>query len=274
MNHDELDPRREKMVAALYGELSPEEEKEFFQFLSQDDELRSEWEELQTARAFLKHGEQEEQAPSFVFVPPLETAGAREESRAGFWERLRGLVFSPAGGFAAATAALVILIATGFRVDRVENGLAFRFGAPEKAAPSVETLARGIDGLPITPGGSDFTPATQPELTAAPRYLTPADLNAYGDNLNAMMTAMIENYDQQRNSELGFVLKMMYDELMERQQRNYSELNSRIQRVGYGQVLGRGAEGQLESLIKKGERYELTPISPTTHEGEEVIKHD
>jgi hypothetical protein len=269
MSQSDLDPRREKMVAALYGELTPEEEKEFFQLLTQDDELRAEWEELNAARAFLKHGEEEEKAPSFVFMPPIETSAAREESPVGLWERLRGIVFSPAGAFAAATAVLVILIATGFRVDRVENGLAFRFGSPETSTPAVENLAQRTEGIPLVPSGRgpDYTPGQPSELTAAePQYLTRADLDSYGNNFSTVMNAMIESYDQRRSNELGFLLKMMYDELMERQQQDYSELSSQIQRVGYGLVLGRGAEGQLESLIKKGERYELTPVSPATYE--------
>ncbi|MBD3236861.1 MAG: hypothetical protein GF330_09165, partial [Candidatus Eisenbacteria bacterium] len=82
MTGESLDPIRQKMVAALYGELPADAERELQAALAEDAELRAEWEELQAARGFLREAEHPEPAPSFVFTTP-EPQRARRDARRG-----------------------------------------------------------------------------------------------------------------------------------------------------------------------------------------------
>ena len=70
MNDESLDPKRQTMIAALYGELSTEEQARFEVLLSEDAALRAEWEELRETRALLETVTANEPAhtPEFVFI--------------------------------------------------------------------------------------------------------------------------------------------------------------------------------------------------------------
>jgi hypothetical protein len=138
MTADSLDPRRDKLVAALYGELSAEEEQAFRAMLAADEALRAEWEELTEARAFLQEARSEEQAPQFVFLSPLDLDPAKSargrvlRPHAGFWAAAR----RPALGFALGAAALLVLVLSGLRADRQDGALVLRFGAPRTGLPA------------------------------------------------------------------------------------------------------------------------------------------
>lgn len=186
MTDTPLDPKREQMIAALYGELSPEEMEAFRVLLKEDTELAREWEELRGTRSFLQkagaemEAHAEEQAGAFSFLSPEEEApSAGRADRAGkqpdpgpptrpdaapaepvtWGARWRKLLLSPATGFAAAALTLAVLMLSGLRVDRVEGGLAIRF-APEtghsgqadlaSAAPAESTDRAGAAGRSST----------------------------------------------------------------------------------------------------------------------------
>ena len=92
MTNEPLNPRQDKLIAALYGELSPEEEKEFFTLLENDTELKREWTELNETRQFISNARSEEtgfdfgaacEPPGFEFDPTAiessnETPGGRD----------------------------------------------------------------------------------------------------------------------------------------------------------------------------------------------------
>ena len=164
MTADALDPHRDRMIAALYGELSAEEERALHEALAMDAGLRAEWEELTAARGFLQESRVEEKAPAFSFLLPVDSSidrasrspreTAREEERrfetrrAGSWAALR----LPIASFALGAAALLVLMLAGLRVDRENGALVVRFGETRmesndsiasSTGPSNETVARG-----------------------------------------------------------------------------------------------------------------------------------
>ncbi len=65
-----LDPLREKMISALYGELSTEETRRFEEALKNDTDLRAEWDELRGTRNFLSVAGNEEETAEFRFRIP------------------------------------------------------------------------------------------------------------------------------------------------------------------------------------------------------------
>ena len=74
MSNKPIDPRYDKLIAALYGELSPEEERAFLAELETDSALKAEWEALNETRAFVAAARTEENA--FEYAPESETASS------------------------------------------------------------------------------------------------------------------------------------------------------------------------------------------------------
>jgi len=130
MTAESLDPRRESLVAALYGELSAEEERALRALLAEDAELRAEWEALSESRAFLVRAAAEEQAPAFVFLDPepLSRHSLPSSPVARAAGGLLAALRAPAFGFGLAAAALFVLMIAGLRVDRQPGGLIVHFG--------------------------------------------------------------------------------------------------------------------------------------------------
>ena len=233
MSQDAMDPRKEQLIAALYGELSPEDEREFEALLAGDDELRSEFEELQGTRTFLKQWELPDAAPNFVFMDEkLEAAGRRGH---GFWARLRGILSAPipSWGFAGATVALAVLILTGFRVDWVNQGVVFRFGS-EPATVATTELPGAVDArlLGMT-NGSRPGIAVQPVMQQG-LPVTREDLDRYSGGMMQAMSAMLDHRQTKQNTELAYILQSFYEELRLERQRDHDELQAQVQGVGLG----------------------------------------
>ncbi len=172
MTADALDPRRDRMIAALYGELSAEEERAFHEALATDAGLRAEWEELTAARGFLQESRVEEKAPAFSFLLPVDSSSDRalqshgvtvreeerrfETRRAGSWAALR----LPIASFALGAAALLVLMLAGLRIDRENGALVVRFG---------ETQMESNDSIANSTGPSNETAARADEPAAGSR---------------------------------------------------------------------------------------------------------
>jgi len=275
MTDTPLDPRRDALISALYGELSEEEERSFRLLLAEDPDLRADREDLEEARAFLK-SDVPSPSPGFVFMAPAAASGraaARVPVRAsGVLARLRARLLTPAGAFAATAVAAVILILAGFRVDRTGSSVTLGFGPSPESFPSGTTLS-SQDRLP-SPADPSLDPASAPFGFTSSRgggsaepgsYLTRAEYMNYSNELMLLLTAMLNRRDERRSGELALMLQGFYDEMMQRQRREYADLRSQIERVSYGIPVGNAA---LESLIKKGERYELTPVHETANQKE------
>lgn len=253
-----VDPRIDKMVAYLYGELPESEERAFRRLLEKDDALRAEYEELAVTRETLGGWEVEERAPSFVLMEggtPAAPRARRTPAGDGWWARFRegfaGLAITPAWGLAAAAALLLVLAAGGFRVERVESGIAFRFGEP--ATPPAETTppspekAQGPEtmlasGRGATESGDSDLP---PEA-----YLTRDDLETYDSNLMLTLAQLLNEYKRHNDRNVTEGFQSLYQQVTEQRAYDYEQLSGRIDLLGRELLLetDRSARGFEEVL--------------------------
>ena len=255
MNEKPLDVRREKMIAALYGELSAEEERELRELIDADEELLAEWQELAEAREFLQAAADEAPAPSFVFLTPPEealpasaTVRAGRHARSGLRARLGHLFGSPAGVFGIAACALLVLIGAGFRLDHTEAGLVLGFGSRPHpvAAPHI------AQGVSLERG--------------AEAYLTRTDFDRFANLQMKITAAMLNQYEEQRRDETLLLVRQVSAALSERQQRNHEELRTQVQDAWLG-MLGVGVLGSqpvMRSSRDRGTPERIAPVSQPT----------
>jgi len=180
MRDDSIDPRKEKLVAFLYGELPDAEAREIEKMLESDLELRGEFDELREMKGLLGEWDVEEKEPSFVLVG---TAGASPSCGRGanvfegpaFDAGRRGAFARVAAsrawwGLAAAACLLLALGASGFRVQRLDGGVAFRFGEPAASGPA-SGLPSGSAADTRLASNNGFSPESgfEPGLTVLDR---------------------------------------------------------------------------------------------------------
>ncbi len=268
MSDENLDPRIQKLVASLYGELPEDEEREFQGQLAGDAGLREEYETLRSARSLLGAWETGESAPGFVFVEERE----RPRAAGGRWSRLRGAMTPPAWGFAAAAALLAVLVASGFRMDRLPDGVAFRFGPPRT---SIGAAPPSVAGVTLSPAPIDASPADAypgvrgVQASEEGPYLTHDAMDAYTAQTAKVIASMLSDYEQRRNNELAYVLQTFYAEMADRQARSFDELRNQIQGVGLGLMAEQDrANRRLETLAGPDGTLAPPPVAPDTLGGE------
>jgi hypothetical protein len=271
MSEQPLDPKRQMLIAALYGELSEEKEQEFQELLARDAGLRADWDELRETRVLLAEWAPEETAPAFEITEQeaafLGPSSRRRGASPGLWAGLRGWFRGswtpPAWGFAGATAVLVILILTGFRVDWVENGLVFRFGPDSQivsgSSPGAGSMTATAPGN-VDPGRigppSDGVRATP--VAARGDLVTRHEMDYYSAGIMRMMSDMLVDYRNERNGELAYILGSLYEQLRSEQSEQYDDLKARVEGVGLGLMVEQSrANARLEYLM-----------SPTSERGE------
>lgn len=253
MSQDTLDPRREQMIAALYGELSPEDEAAFHAQLEGDASLRAQWDELRETRSLL--GEwtvDEDPSPSFVFLDRDETP---RPARSGFGARILARLRGPAWGLAAA-AAMAVLVFAGFRVDRVDGGLAFRFGpGPARIVTEGGLAAPGHvadTGTPldVMPGESAASrPTALPAGADAPMLRT--------------VSAMLSDYQDQRNAELAYILRGMMDQMRSERAKELDDLKARVDVLTMLLAQQNRSNAQIRTLIDRGQdTRNPAPLNP------------
>ena len=269
---EDVDPRIDKMIAFLYGELPPAEEKAFRRLLEKDDALRAEWEELSGTRGTLAAWKVEEHVPSFVLVDgggkakaeAKRTAGAGAGAWRRFLDSLRPVAMSPAWGLAAAAVALVVLAAGGFRVERVPQGVAFRFGGSGASAPAGDVLPGVGDGQPLElatrpPASGSATPGLVP---VSGSYLTQDEFNAYNTDLMTTLVSLLNRYDEQRDKETTDLLQGLYAKINERQMFDYERTNRRIDALGAGLLLESSRTKTIDDVLEGATRPARDP-APT-----------
>jgi hypothetical protein len=288
MTEAKIDALRQRMVAALYGELSPEEHREFEAALAADESLRREWEELRGARAFLTAAPLEDEVPQFVFLDPEPAAGragtasvrARVGRRLG-WGWLASWR-SPVGGFALAGAAVIVLLLFGLRVDRTPAGLVVRFGTP--APETIAMLGNGSPGVrlepnaggPGRPAGSGTGAADLSGMTGggsvvsgvkgadgvsgvsatdvaggAGVYLTRAEFAAYANQLADALESGLSDYQFQGRGETALLMKQLYDELSRARERDRDAINARIDEL-WARLVDAAARGAIGAAPPAG----------------------
>jgi hypothetical protein len=277
MREEGLDPRIDRMMAALYGELPEAEERAFRRLLEKDDRLRAEFEELKGTREMLAGWEVEERVPSFVLVDGPAEAPARPTvpEGAGWLDRVRAAIASfgarPAWGLATAAAALLVLAIAGFRVERLDGGIAFRFGdRPAAPAPTFDGLGAGQSLDDLAAGGrSSFAEVGDGSIVPVSdgEYLTAREFDARSTELMVSLASILNDYGAKRDEEVANLLRDFYLETRARQNDDYRELNRRIDTLGY-QLLRDQSTGfdpeRLEELLDDGgsdrsQPLELTP---------------
>lgn len=280
MADKELDPLRDRMIAALYGELPPEDEEEFLTLLAANPALKSEWDELRETRAFLGAADAADTAPAFAFALPAAAAPASLPDRLrSLW---RGGLLRPAAGFALAAAACVLLLIAGLRVDRVAGGLAFRFGAdtPERPALAAND-ARPAAAVPgPQPGAPELVLANaqQPEANAgggtsldlsAP--VTRAEMATFAQELVNATEAQLREQEERNLGQTVFMMKDYHRALEQERQRDRREITTDMNRailalLQAGVVGGERLELPRESVV--GDSSSGTGLPRQTEEGE------
>ncbi|GJM45151.1 MAG: hypothetical protein DHS20C21_19930 [Gemmatimonadota bacterium] len=272
MNAD-VDPRIDKMMAYLYGELPEAEERAFRRLLEKDDALRAEFEELTETRELLGGWEVEERVPSFVLV---EGAGATAAAQGGgrlakILEPFRGFAVTPAWGLAAAAAILLVLAVGGFRVDRVDGGIALRFGEPtdpavtEVAQPAPSNVPTNLEefrsSIPIESSGREDL------VVPASAYVTREDLKTYDENLILMLSELLNAYARNRDREVTEGFQSVYQEVNARQDYDYQQLSGRIDVLGRELLLetDRSARG-FQEILTNEPPTQRTPVGSEEEE--------
>lgn len=258
--NDTVDPRIDKMVAYLYGELPESEERAFRRLLETDDALRAEYEELAATRDTLRGWEVEEHAPSFVLVEPASPAPAhrnRATAEDGWWarflERIRTVAVTPAWGLAAAAVVLLVLAVGGFRVERVDGGVAFRFGDSRTPEPvQVATPGPATSGVGETPAAEL---AASPGTSAQPAdaVLTREDLETYDSNLMLTLAQLLNEYKRQNDRNVTEGFQTFYQQVSSQRSYDYEQLSGRIDLLGRELLLetNRNERGFQEVLRNK-----------------------
>ena len=232
MKNEPIDPKRERLIAYLYGEMTEDESKSFVRMLETDETLREEFEELRGAREILADWRVTEPTPSFVFLN--ETAGRPEG--AAWWKRFSFL--GGAGGFglglATAGAAALILAITGFRMERVDGGLAFRFGEEQKRALPVSEPFTPIRSEPLefVTNPRTTTPNAPAVSAGSSEYITRAEFEKLSGQMVGSVVDLLNEYGNHQNQEVTGVLQAMYADLSDRQSRDSEEIRHRMSALG------------------------------------------
>jgi hypothetical protein len=256
MNDDTLDSRRERLVAALYGELSPAEQRELNELLAADPALRAEYEELEEARGWLRDWEPADRPPAFALV-------AERPSR--FPRRLA----AAAWGFGGAAAAVALLLVLGLRVDRIDRGFAVRLGA-SPAAVGTAQVASNVRGTDVVPASADGS-----------RPLTRDDLDAYTAEMAKVMVTVLQESQARDRAEMAGVLERFYDEVRFERKRDLDALRAEVHGVGLGLLAEQTrTNARLSRLLDGGVPDGIPAVTAPPNDGNaplnpnEVKNHD
>lgn len=272
MQDEPIDPRFEKLVALLYGELPEAEANVLRREIESDAALRSEFEDLSATRGLLAEWELPEKVPHFVFLRDAEEGGgvmASVGGRASRWRaQIRGLL--TATPWAVATAAILVafLAWKDFRIDRTNGAIAFRFGGPVQEAPLLtDRGSASLEKPPVADGSHLPAGALEPGrlVDATPgqeagAYLTHAEFENYSDGMARTMVALLSEYSRRRDQELTGLLQGAFGRLNDRQVNDYAELRGRLDALQQGVTMQRTVtDSRLDYLMRTGAQGPLAP---------------
>jgi hypothetical protein len=281
------DPRQQRLVALLYGELTDADAEATRREIDADPDLRRAWEEIRDAREALGELGVEAAGPAPAWSPLAEGSSLRSigdsfqrrrqpgpqpspqpgrQPGAHRRHRLRELALGSAWGVAAAAVLLLALGLARFRVERVENGLAFRVGA---------TRATG-GALPGAVAGHGAG-AAEPAVTAAygfptpePVYVTRDELSDYSAEIGRRLAVLLDDHARRRDTETAAWMQIAIEEMSRRQARDYGDLRYQIQQVGIGLARGQyRANEQIDWLLRLDRGEQGAPaVVPVNKEGD------
>ncbi len=212
-----LDPMRELMIGALYGELSKAQLKELEAACAAEEELRKDWQELREARALFTLAGSETQSDFASEFDEDEQPALPERRPAPVVPRWRWMT-SAAAGFAAAATLFMALLLAGLRVDHTPAGLLVGF---EPASESPEMMPNV--GPAATLRANDPTYA----------YATRADLAAVAEILAQVTTQRLDQLEQRQAGTQTLMARSLYEALAERQQYQYDDLRARFELAAF-----------------------------------------
>jgi hypothetical protein len=280
MNEQPMDPRAERLIALLYGELPQAEETALRREIEMDPALKAQWEELVGTRSLLGGWEISEPAPGFVFVGQGEAKSNPVRAlRRGWREMLQKAAVRASWGFAVAAAAVLLLALGHFRVEKVNGGLAFRVGAEHAPLSPVGQPLEPLAARPLltTPGAmeSPLTLASQEAPSAAGSeklYMTKDEFRAYSAGMAQTMMALLNDYSRQRDQDVVNLVRAAYTGMERKQTQDYDDLRTRIEAFGLGLARQQyNTDARLDLLTRQSQEGILQPANetaPTGGEGE------
>jgi anti-sigma factor RsiW len=279
----ELDPLRDRMVAALYGELPPEDEEELLTHLASDPALRAEWDELQESRGFLGAADAADPDPGFVFELP---AAARVGGAApGVHDRLRGwltgLLVRPAAGFALAVAACVVLLIAGLRIDRVPSGLAVHFGPAAPAGTALLPVGSAPGGTE-QPGDALGGPVAGIEPGAGRSAddldlntpVTRAELAAFAQELVSATETRLQQQEDRSLGQTVYMLRDYHRAVEEERQRDRREITADMNRALLALLQAGAVDGERLEAPRGQAAGDSTPVAAPRTQTEEGVRHE
>jgi hypothetical protein len=252
------DPRHERLVALLYGELTADEAEALRLEIDCDSGLRRDWEEIRSAREALASLPAVEPVRGTSWdvmdAAPMRSSAAARARRPATdqgWRpiadprvsslprrrhRLRRLLTGSAWGVAAAALLLLVLGLARFRVERVDHGFAFTVGA-ESASAS---------------------------------HVTREELRDFGTELSRSLAVFLDQRAGQREAEMAAWMQVAFQEVSRRQSVGYGDLRGRIEEVGIGLARGQhDANERINLLLRQDRRKPDSPaLMPVIEEGE------
>jgi len=295
------DPRCERLVALLYGELAGAEADALRLEIARDPALRRDWEAIRSAREALATLPAVEPVRVGAWSP-LDAAPARDSDRGRDWRPVRGrdqppgaggrvpspgrsrdrfrrLLQGPAWGVAAAALLILVLGLARFRVERVDHGFAFTLGVEEHGTGSDHAAVRAAS--PAVPAGANGPFADVADLAgtvagqdiATPRsasYVTRAELRDFGTELSRDLALFLDQRAGKRDAELAAWMQVAFQDLSRRQTAGYGDLRGRIEEVGIGLARGQYDANERINLLLREDRGQLTApaVVPVIEEGE------
>jgi hypothetical protein len=287
------DPRHERLVALLYGEMLSEEADALRLEIERDSGLRRDWDEIRSAREALA---------SLPAVEPvrgaswdaMDAATARRPAAGQRWRptadrrvssplrighRLRRLLTGSAWGVAAAALLLLVLGLARFRVQRVDHGFVFTLGAegaglggsrgivgggPGPVPTAGNGAMGGIAGLAGTVAGGDL--ATLRPVS----HVTREELRDFGTELSRGLAVFLDQRAEQRDAEMAAWMQIAFQEISRRQVFGYGDLRGRIEEVGIGLARGQyDAKERINLLLREDRGEPISPaLMPVIEEGE------
>jgi len=254
MKDESLDPRIDRMMAALYGELSESEERAFHRLLERDEALRAEWEELRGTRTAIARWEVEDRVPRFVLLEDAGLRRAQTGPRAGavgrWLEPFRALRMNWASWLVTAAVAGVAFLAAEARFEQqLEARLAPARGEMAQRPPT-EIGTRPevpIEDLLARPGaGSEASPV----VPVTGSWVTRDELDANRDDMLQSLAVLLNQYDQQEDQETLDLLQAMYERLNRQQLYDFRQLAGRVDDLGRELIVNRSvAEQKIEELL-------------------------
>jgi anti-sigma factor RsiW len=202
-----LDQWRDRMVAALCGELSELERQELEQALAGSEELRRDWQELGEVRALLRAIRPDEDDGGVGFELPPQTALRPPATQRGAW---RGALAS-AAGFLFAVLLFGGLMLAGLRIDRTPGGVQVGFGRETGPDPRLQAAsARAV-------------------AQEQQEYLTRDEFITLARALVGVTAARLDELERRQSVTQTETARLLFQALATRQQRQFDDLRSRLQ---------------------------------------------